>query len=86
MPPPTRQESAPATWRVQVDDLHLREALEPPHPAKDVLVPDGEPLALHELYDRAAFEVDGGDQHGSGRKRGMTPFSMLEPNWYSMLL
>src|SRR4029077_11734891 len=33
---------------IQVDYLHLREALESPHPAKDVLVPDGEALALDE--------------------------------------
>ena len=60
-----REVVAGAHRGVEVDDLHLREALEPPHPAKDVLVPDREPLALHELHDRAAFEIDGGNQHGS---------------------
>ena len=70
MPPPTRHDSAPgdladerevvarAHRGVEIDDLHLRKALEAPDPAEDVLVPDGEPLALDELHDGAALEID----------------------------
>ena len=54
---------------VQVDHLHLREALEPPHPAKDVLVPDGEALALHELHDGAVLQIDRRNQHQASQRR-----------------
>ena len=30
---------------------------------EDVVVPDREPLALHELHDGAALEIDRGNQH-----------------------
>ena len=75
MPPPTRHDRRPAICRtsdevvarahrrVEVDDLHLRETLEPPHPLEHVVVLDGEPLALNELDDRAALEIDRGNQH-----------------------
>ena len=48
---------------IQVDDLHLRALLEPLHPAKHVVVPDRETLALHELDDGTVFEIDGRNQH-----------------------
>src|SRR5439155_9183546 len=61
--PHDREVVATVQRRVQIDDLHFREALEPAHPAKDVIVLDREPLALHELHDGAALEIDGRDQH-----------------------
>src|SRR5262249_16088350 len=48
---------------VQIDHLHLREALEPPHPLLHVHVPDPESLALHAWPDRAVLEIDGRNQH-----------------------
>ena len=53
--PDEREVVAGAHRGVEVDHLHLREALEPPHPAEDVLVPDREALALDELHDGAAL-------------------------------
>ena len=44
-----------AHGRVEIDDLHLGEALEALHPLEHVVVADGEPLALHELHDRAVL-------------------------------
>ena len=70
MPPPTRQGSAPQMSRdepgvlarplggVQIDQLHFRAAAEPRDPRVDVAGLDGEPLALHELDDPAALEID----------------------------
>ena len=67
-PPPTRQESSGAICRtiarlsprahrgVEIDDLHLRELLEPFHPAEDVVVADRELFALHELDDARRSE------------------------------
>jgi len=56
---------------VQIDHLHFRESLEPPpHPFLHVVVSDRQLLALHELYDGAALEIDGGDQHAE--QRGIT--------------
>ena len=77
MPPPTRQGSAPqirATsaslspvplGRVEIDQLHLRRGREPRDPRIDVVGLDREPLALHELDDLAALEIDGGNQHSA---------------------
>src|SRR5439155_25427756 len=48
---------------VEVDHLHLRELLEPPHPPEHVVVADRETLALDELNHGAALEIDGGDEH-----------------------
>ena len=70
MPPPTRHDKragdlphqrevvAAAHRGVEIDHLHLREALESPHPAEDVLVLDRELLALDELHDGAVSEID----------------------------
>jgi hypothetical protein len=48
---------------VEIDDLHLLEALEAAHPLLHVGVADGEALALHELHDGAVFEIDRWNQH-----------------------
>jgi len=57
---------------VEVDHLHFREPLEPPHPPEDVIVADREALALHELDDGAVFEIDGWDEHSwIHRRTGM---------------
>ena len=53
-----REVVALAHGGVQVDDLHLRKVGEPADPGEDVVVRDGEPLALHELHDGAVLEVD----------------------------
>src|SRR4029077_6869685 len=50
--------------RIEIDDLHLREALEPLHLLLYVRVANRELLALNQLDDGAALEVDCGDQHG----------------------
>ena len=60
-----REVVADAHRGVEIDDLHLGKALEPPHPAEHVVVPDREPLALNELHDGAVLEIDGGNQHGA---------------------
>ena len=77
MPPPTRQGSraqivaierlvrARVLRRVEVDELHLRIAREALDPAVDVARLDGQPLALHELHDPAALEIDRRYQHQS---------------------
>ncbi len=56
--PDERQVLARAHGGVQIDDLHGREALEPPHPRKHVVVANGEPFALDELHDGATLEID----------------------------
>ena len=61
--PHDREVVAGAHGGVEIDDLHLRETFEPPHPAEHVIVSDGEPLALHELDDGAVLEIDRGNQH-----------------------
>src|SRR5206468_6386235 len=43
---------------VEVDHLHLREAGEPSHPAKHIVVFDREALALNELDDGAGLQID----------------------------
>ena len=51
--PHEREVVAHPHGRVQVDHLHLGEALEALHPSEYVVVSDREPLALDELDDRA---------------------------------
>ena len=58
-----RQVVAAAHRRIEVDHLHFREMLEPPHPPEHVVVADCEALALYELHDGAILEIDGGNQH-----------------------
>ena len=72
MPPPTRHGSAPqirATSaslrptpfrRVEIDQLHLGLAAQPLDPGVDVGGLDRQLLALHELDDAAALEIDRG--------------------------
>src|SRR5262249_51703720 len=43
---------------VEIDHLHFRKLLEAPHPAEHIVVLYGEPLALDELDDGAALEID----------------------------
>ena len=62
---------ADALGRVEVDELHLGIAREALDPAVDVGRLDGEPLALNELDDSAALEVDRWNQH----------VSMQQPHW-----
>ena len=61
--PDEREVVAGAHRGIEIDHLHLRELREPAHPPEDVVVPDREPLALDELDDGAALEIDGGNQH-----------------------
>ena len=61
--PDERQVVARSHRRVEIDDLDLRKRRETAHPAKHVVVPDGEPLALDQLDHGAALEVDGWNQH-----------------------
>ena len=75
MPPPTRHDNCPAIspherevvahahGGVEIDDLHLRERREAPHPPEHVGVLDREPLALDELNHGAVLEIDGRNQH-----------------------
>ena len=68
-------QAQPAIWRtiarlspvahrgIEVDHLHLREAFEATHPRENVVVADGEVLALYELDDGAVLQIDCGDQH-----------------------
>ena len=58
--------------RIEVDDLHLREALEAPHPAKHILVSQGEPFALNELDDRTVLQINGWNEH-CGRECRVQP-------------
>src|SRR5262249_8880637 len=61
---PAERQVMPGTHGcVEIDHLPLRKAFEPLHPLLDVLVSDGELLALHQLNDGAVFEVDRGNQH-----------------------
>src|SRR5262245_8977408 len=48
---------------VEVDHLHLRKTLESRHPGEDVVVAYRQLLALNELDDGAALQVDRGNQH-----------------------
>ncbi len=50
---------------VEVDELHLGVAGEALDPPLDVAGLDREALALHELHDSAALEIDGRNQHQS---------------------
>ena len=74
-PPPTRQGSRDAICltsasllplrhrRVEVDQLHLWKLRELLDPAVEIVGGDGELVALHELNDAAALEVDRWNQH-----------------------
>jgi len=48
---------------IEVDELDHREVLEAADPAEDVGAFDGDPVALDELDDFAAFQVDAGNEH-----------------------
>ena len=65
--PHQRIVGARAQGRVEVDQLHAREPLEPAHPGCDVVRRERRPLALDELHDLAALEIDGGDEHRRGQ-------------------
>ena len=54
---------AGALRRVEIDQLHLGKPAKPRDPRVDVGRLDRQPLALHELDDAAALEVDGRNQH-----------------------
>ena len=70
-----REVVAGAHRRVQVDHLHFREALEPAHPSKDVLVPDREALALLDdlAQKKAARVVPGHGPHAMELPEALTP-------------
>ncbi len=53
-----------ALYAVQVDELDARVVREPAHPGVDVVRGEGEPLALHQLDDLSALEIDGRNEHG----------------------
>ena len=90
MPPPTRHDKgrrdladdgevvALAHRGVEIDHLHLGKALEPPHPPEDVVVSDGEALALDELNDGAALKIDRRNQHHGRRdSRGRHRYAVV---------
>src|SRR5690606_20053916 len=54
---------AGADGGVEVDELQLRVAFEPPQPAVEVIVFEREALSLDELDDLAVAEIDCGYQH-----------------------
>src|SRR5688572_33293022 len=49
---------------VEIDELHLRELLESRNPAVEIVGRDGELVALNELDDTSALEINGRNQHG----------------------
>ena len=70
--------------RVEIDELYAGKACEPLDPRFRVGGLDGERLALHELDDAPALQIDGGNQHQSRtgmplprkyRLRSVTPVS-----------
>ena len=63
--PNERVVASGANRGVEVDQLQLRERREAADPRVEVGVFEGETLALDELNDFAAAEVDGGDEHGN---------------------
>ena len=50
---------------IEVDELHLRISGEALDPAVDVARFDGQTLALHELHDSSALEIDRRYEHQS---------------------
>src|SRR5580765_4469053 len=73
-----RQVVAGTHCRVEIDDLHLREAFEAAHPLEDVFVANREPLALDKLDDRAALKIDRWNQHrGSEAYRNTSLLQVL---------
>ena len=48
---------------VEIDELHARVLRESRHPRKHIVARHGEPLALDELNDLAALEIDRWDEH-----------------------
>src|SRR5262249_12244050 len=51
-----------------IDELHLRKRRESLDPAGEIVARKRHALALDELHDASALEVDGGDQHRGGRR------------------
>ena len=65
----TSDSLSPASLRrVEVDQLDLRLAAQALDPGVDVAGLDRQLLALHELHDPAALQVDGRNQHFSGNQ------------------
>jgi hypothetical protein len=49
---------ADACRGIEIDHLDFGEPGEPAHPPEHIIVPDREALALNELHDGAALEID----------------------------
>ena len=69
--PDQRVVAARSDRRVEIDQLQLGEAGEPRNPPVEVRVLERQPLALHELHDLLAAQVDRRNQHESYCLTGM---------------
>ena len=49
--------------RVEIDELHVCKRRELRDPPGEVVARKSQPLALYELHDASALQVDGGNQH-----------------------